>query len=227
MNKTMRKRIYYSRPAIIAAGLAAVVASMPARAADAVVMEPPAPAATPLKNPPVDTWSGAYAGVAGGYGFGGSRYVAPAAGSFRTRGWYGNLFAGYDHQIGKAIVGVEGDVGYGSITGGDGTASSRTGIDGSLRARLGYAVTDKVMVYGTGGLAAARLTGEEGGTSQTRTVLGWTAGAGVETKLTRSVFGKLEYRYTDYGRNNFTTASGANVFGNRENKVLLGVGVKF
>lgn len=223
----MKKRTYYTRPLIVAAGVAAIMAGMPARAADVIGEEPPVPAAAPMENPPVDTWSGAYVGVSGAYVFGRTRYALPAAGSFATTGWYGNVFAGYDHQFGKTVVGIEGDIGYGSTAGGNGTASSRTRTDGTLRARLGYALTDDVLAYGTGGLAAARLTGEEGGTSQTRTVLGWTAGAGVQVKVTQSVFGKLEYRYTDFGNKAFTTAAGANTFSNRENKLLLGVGVKF
>ncbi|MBZ0163013.1 MAG: porin family protein [Notoacmeibacter sp.] len=223
----MRQKIYYSRPLVLAAGMAVILAGVPARAADVVGEEPPVPAAAPLENPPVNTWSGPYVGVSGAYVFGRARYSLPAAGSFATNGWYGNVFAGYDHQMGPVVIGIEGDIGYGSTSGGNGVASSRTRVDGTLRARLGYALTDDVLAYGTGGLAAARLTGEEGGTSQTRTVLGWTAGAGVQVKVTQSVFGRLEYRYTDFGNKTFATASGANTFSNRENKLLLGVGVKF
>ena len=36
-------------------------------------------------------------------------------------------------------------------------------------------------------------------------MLGWTAGVGTDIKLTDNVFGRVEYRYTDFGSKNFTT----------------------
>ena len=39
-------------------------------------------------------------------------------------------------------------------------------------------------------------------------MLGWTAGAGVDVKVTEQVFGRVEYRYTDFGSDDFNTGSG-------------------
>ena len=39
-------------------------------------------------------------------------------------------------------------------------------------------------------------------------MLGWTAGAGVDVKMTEQVFGRVEYRYTDFGSGDFNTGSG-------------------
>ena len=66
MNNTLK----FGRPAAAALGLVAFLGTVPAFAADAVMEEPPAPA-VPMEEPPVNTWSGPYAGVSLGYGFAG------------------------------------------------------------------------------------------------------------------------------------------------------------
>lgn len=84
---------------------------------------------------------------------------------------------------------------------------------GTVRGRVGILATPKVLFYGTGGLAfgeiktTGRMTGFDGfgtpiastGTSST-TRLGWTAGVGVEGKITQNWSAKLEYLYMDLGR---------------------------
>ena len=37
------------------------------------------------------------------------------------------------------------------------------------------------------------------GRSDGNTMLGWTAGAGADVMFTDTVFGRVEYRYTDFG----------------------------
>ena len=43
--------------------------------------------------------------------------------------------------------------------------------------------------------------------SDRKTMLGWTAGGGVDVKLTEQVFGRVEYRYTDFGSPTSTPAA--------------------
>jgi high affinity Mn2+ porin len=80
---------------------------------------------------------------------------------------------------------------------------------GTVRARLGYAPGDW-LVYGTGGFAwtynQQSLTQVSTGNSVTPSLwrLGWAAGAGVETPIAPHWTARLEYLYTDYGKN--TTA---------------------
>jgi outer membrane immunogenic protein len=92
---------------------------------------------------------------------------------------------------------------------------------GTARLHLGYLVTDQLLVYGTGGLAYGRV-GVSGninlsatpapfvsftpGTtafSESRTNVGWTAGAGIEGRfaswLPPNWTWKLEYLYIDLG----------------------------
>lgn len=84
---------------------------------------------------------------------------------------------------------------------------------GTVRGRVGILATPKVLFYGTGGLAFGEIKttgtmtgftpagvaiGSIGSTSTTRA--GWTAGVGVEGKITRNWSAKLEYLYMDLGR---------------------------
>ena len=60
---------------------------------------------------------------------------------------------------------------------------------------------------------------------------GWTAGAGVDYAATDNVIVRLEYRYTDYGRKDFTAdldgleLGASNKF--KTNEIRLGVAYKF
>ena len=81
---------------------------------------------------------------------------------------------------------------------------------GTVRGRVGVLVTPKVLFYGTGGLAygSIKTTGTLVGITPANVVtssiasgsssrIGWTAGAGVEGKITRNWSAKLEYLYLD------------------------------
>lgn len=83
---------------------------------------------------------------------------------------------------------------------------------GTVRGRVGILATPKVLFYGTGGLAfgeikttgtmtgftpAAVAIASVGSNSTTRA--GWTAGVGVEGKITQNWSAKLEYLYMDLG----------------------------
>lgn len=84
---------------------------------------------------------------------------------------------------------------------------------GTVRGRVGILATPKVLFYGTGGLAFGEIkttgtmsgftpagvaVGSVGSNSTTRA--GWTAGVGVEGKITQNWSAKLEYLYIDLGR---------------------------
>jgi len=84
---------------------------------------------------------------------------------------------------------------------------------GTVRGRVGILATPKVLFYGTGGLAFGEIksTGTMTGftpaavaiasvVSNSTTRAGWTAGVGVEGKITQNWSAKLEYLYMDLGR---------------------------
>ncbi len=195
-----------------------------ANAADITGEEPPEPVAPPVQLEPVNTWSGPFVGVTAGYGFG---QTDAAVGTIDTDGFLGGGFAGYNFQYGNFVYGLEGDVGYNAMDGATAGTSSNAGVEGSLRARMGLAVTEGILLYGTAGGAAGRLELSNAAGSDTNTLFGWTAGAGVDAALTENIFGRVEYRYTDYGSESFNTGSGAQNVDASSNRIQLGLGVKF
>jgi outer membrane immunogenic protein len=104
---------------------------------------------------------------------------------------------------------------------------SKSSLDASLRARMGVAVTDDVLVYGTAGGAAQSLKITDVAGSDRNTLVGWTAGAGIDVKMTENVFGRIEYRYTDFGSRTFNTGSGDQSVSSHDNRVTFGIGMKF
>ncbi len=220
----MTTKLKFARPAAAALGILAFAASVPAFAADVVMEEPPAPA--PIAELPVASWAGPYAGVNLGYGFSGR--VKEPGNSISTDGFLGGAFVGYNYQMdNNFVLGAEGDIGYSGVKGSNAGVEAKAGLEGSLRARLGYAISPDILLYGTAGGAAQSLKVTEGGLSDRNTMLGWTAGAGTDIKFTDNVFGRVEYRYTDYGKESFTTGSGTRDVDSRDHRINFGVGMKF
>ncbi len=210
------------RPIAAAFGLIALAGVIPANAADVIGEEPPAPEA--VESMPVSSWTGPYAGLQLGYGMGKTDTEGETV---DTDGIIGGGFAGYNVQSGAVVYGVEGDVGYGDREGKDGGVRSKSGVEGSLRGRFGYTVTPDVLVYGTAGGAAQNLKVREGGESDKNTMLGYTVGAGADVKFTENVFGRAEYRYSDYGSEKFRTGSGSQDVNSSDHRVQFGVGMNF
>jgi outer membrane immunogenic protein len=207
------------------ASAGALVALQPAAyAADVVRSQPEEPAPIAPAPAPLNTWSGPYAGVVLGYGVG-TTDTAPA--SIDTNGVLGGAFVGYNLQSGPVIYGGEVDMGYNWMDGSSGGTTTKSGLDGSLRARLGYAVTDNVMIYGTAGGAATRMEVSDAAGSDSNTMYGWTAGVGADAMLTDQVFARAEYRYVDFGSKTFNTGSGAQSVDANQNRFMVGLGMKF
>ena len=101
----------------------------------------------------------------------------PATGDVDTDGFVGGVFAGYNLQNGLFVYGIEGDVGYSGVKGDNGITETKSGFEGSLRGRMGVAVTDDVLLYGTAGGAAERLKVSDPAGDDSNAMLGWTAGA--------------------------------------------------
>lgn len=220
----MKSNNKFALSAVAGLGVAAF-AAVPAMAADVVYEEPPAPQPI-FESAPVATWAGPYAGLHLGYGFGGNTDLSGSANSIGTDGWLGGAFGGYNFQNGQFVYGLEADVNYNGLDGTNAGESSRTRFDGSVRARAGVAVNDDILVYGTAGGAAERLRVSNVAGSETRTLLGYTVGAGVDARLTEQVFARGEYRYTDYGSKSFALP-GVGSVDSSNHRVTVGVGFKF
>lgn len=246
----------------IVALLAMTVLSGQAFAADAIVSAPePAPVEYSAFS-----WTGGYLGAHAGYGWGRSHDVNnPDASRQKTKGGFGGLQAGYNWQFDNNVVlGAEADVSFGSVKKNWGGAnvndpyygSDKLSTNGTVRARLGYAV-DRFLPFVTGGLAwgqtkyslgcdSARVSATIGNcyskaafeTSEKKNVVGWTAGAGLEYAVTDNWTIKTEYLHKNFGKNRVSLTDPNVIGGPKEfvnnrnfktsvNEVRIGVNYKF
>jgi len=206
----------------------------------------------PVMVAPVYNWTGFYVGLNAGGAWNESNmttstifspigYFAttsvPAIGTVGNQninrsGFTGGATAGYNWQVGGAVLGVETDFNYVGIRGSStGTAlypccapstftvnsSESTDWLWTLRGRVGFLATPALLLYGTGGLAVADVKAsylftdtfgparESAAISTTR--YGWTAGAGGEYALMNGWSIKAEYLYVDLGRASTTSTN--------------------
>jgi len=206
---------------ILAASVAALSASTAAYAADAVEQIPTAPIA--VETAPAFTWEGFYLGAHTGYGWGDGDLEG--VGSDNFDGWRLGAFTGYNWQFSNGFVaGIEGDVNYDWNNEDIGAGfDAESGFSGSVRGRVGYAF-DRTLVYAAGGWTATNVeVNGPAGFNDDDTLHGWTIGAGVDHAFTDKIFGRLEYRYNDYGNGDI---GGLDVDFN-QHVFQVGVGVKF
>jgi len=226
-----------------------------ASAADMAVKAPVMPAAAPY------SWTGFYAGanVGGGWGNQQSSYSPndPASGvvvnifhdlvfpdSFKTSGVLGGMQLGYNYQFGRSwLIGLETDF-DGTAINGSGSTSYASGLEissaeqrikwfGTLRARLGFLPSEKLLGYFTGGFAYGRVeqtstfATANGGNIQVNIggfgvacgsgfpptcfagssnamATGWTLGGGLEYAISQMWTIKAEYLYVSLGSKSVT-----------------------
>ncbi len=210
-----------SRILLLGASAAALLASAGVAAAADI---PPygAPPSTPsYYNPaPAFSWSGPYMGLTGGFG-----WANTAPSTSPNNGWIGGAFAGTNFQTNTNLVlGVEGDFTATGKTGTSGGLTVSNPWDATFRGRIGFAM-DKIMVYGTGGVAVGRVKAVTTSPStESASKVGWTVGAGVDAALSQKVFGRLEFRHTNLGTTNFNVAGPVSY---KSNDVMAGLGFKF
>lgn len=147
----------------------------------------------PYYPPPASiyNWTGPYAGLNLGY-----QWAKVTNNVTEPSGIAGGGQLGYNWQLGQFVFGLETDI---QASAADDTFAPYKFSNpwfGTLRARIGYAINN-VMLYGTGGLAYGELKGEFFGLEEDKTLVGWTAGAGIEYGFTQNWSAKLEYLYMD------------------------------
>ena len=159
-------KVFIAATALCLAPFTAVAADLGLRKSYLPGADTPATSASP--------WTGAYAGVNAGGGFG--RVTDPDAGSdsevIKTSGALGGLQVGYNHQVGNYVVGLEADYAmakvkghlFQSVTGvpvagfgvsGNNTIESRLDAFGTIRMRAGIAM-NSALLFATGGYAYGR-----------------------------------------------------------------------
>lgn len=214
------KRVVVAALAFVGSGIAA------AHAAD-----PPAPMRIERAPAALWTWTGLYAGVHVGGGFGVTKFDSQPSiygDNVRSPAALGGVQLGYNWQLPNTdfVFGLEADA---SALGSDGTSTClatsgffisancrvKQAFTGSLTGRAGYAIGPgaRTLLYAKGGVAALRQNVDittngafpPVATNTGSARFGWTAGAGVERALTPAWSMKLEYDYIDLGTDKVTT----------------------
>ena len=184
----------------------------------------------PVKSPrmavvaPAFSWTGFYIGANAGYGWGDTTgtLAEPIPGNFSIDGWLAGIQGGFNYQFAGSpiVIGLEADYQWADISGtvggifGFAAASGKVERFGTVRGRVGFA-WDRFMIYGTGGWAfGAEVTGSAAafgfGLTQSQTLNGWTAGAGIEWAFAPQWSAKLEYLHIDLDTKAYFT--GAPIF---------------
>jgi opacity protein-like surface antigen len=134
----------------------------------------PDPSFAPVPAAPGTTWTGAYIGAQGGYGWGRTQWPdvfgflpANSQPRFDNSGWLAGGTIGVNAQSGRFVFGVEGEVlatgikdnfAWSQVVGPTSlgiTYASKIDWLALATARAGFVVGDKWMLYGKGGLAIA------------------------------------------------------------------------
>lgn len=139
---------------------------------------------------PASSWTGCYAGIAGGWD-------RVDSGESANGGLVGGTL-GCNVQTGNWVYGIEGDALWNGIDKDVLTANIKQDFLGSVRGRLGVA-TPTTLLYGTGGLGIGHLKVFDPGVidfSDTQT--GWVAGGGFEWVVAPNWTAKIEYLHYNF-----------------------------
>jgi len=151
--------------------------------------------------------------------------------------------AGYDFDMGNAVVGVEGEfvkseaqteydtTGFTTY----GVCNVEAGRELYVGARVGFKVAPRTLAYVKAGYTNAKMNIlATDNTTDVETDLsldGWRAGAGIEQKITDNIYVKGEYRYSQYQEGEVEAPSGLesdrfDVDLDRH-QVMFGIGARF
>ena len=184
-------------------------------------------------------WTGFYAGINAGYGFGTSNWSDPPGTSIKPKGALFGGTLGYNYQVGSLVYGLEGDFDWSGVKGSVDCVPVLIRCEvqnrwlATFRGRVGYAF-DRWLPYVTGGgaygnvraTATDLLLGTELA-SASKSKLGWTFGAGLEYAFLGNWTAKIEYLYVDLGSFDAGVAPFATTVSFKENIVRAGLNYKF
>ncbi len=177
-------------------------------------------------------WTGFYGGLLTGANWGradmdlftstGNRLTDPDYAGYMIGGQIG-----YDHQVGRVVLGIAADTAYVDAEGGKAcpngiyfTCTAKMDQLSMVTGRIGLA-HDRALIYvkggvaigdvtvgyqPNGGVAVATLQGLAPANSLNETLVGWTAGGGLEFAFSERWSANAEYMYYDLGKERFDTA---------------------
>jgi outer membrane immunogenic protein len=183
----------------VALGL--LLASIAGAACAADLPAAPAYSKAPAVVAPLTNWTGFYIGAMGGYA------AENTSDPLAMKGGFAGATVGYNWQFGTFVAGLEADGAWANISQSSTdlllgvTTSAKLDASATVRGRVGVAF-DQVLLYGTAGLALAdaKLSTTALGLtlSDSKTLTGWTAGAGVEWMFMPRWSLKAEYLYRSF-----------------------------
>jgi outer membrane immunogenic protein len=212
----------------------ACVASFPSRAADVTPVAPAPLPAAPTYIPAAFYWSGYYAGLTIGDGFGTASVFDPLAGQTTSLSLSGFLAGGYlgaNYQFGSIVVGFEGDfiAAFTEGTATDAAGSLKADMQATIgaAARVGWAM-DRLLFFGKVGAGfvfqqdTVPLVNAANVTS-----VGLLLGGGVDWAVTEHWIARIEYEYLKIPAQTFAGKGGfAQISGNL-NELRAGLAYKF
>lgn len=125
-------------------------------------------------------------------------------------GFVGGGLVGANFQTDCVVFGVEGDLGWVDANGNrfiedplfDTDLDVDTGMNGHLRARLGWSADD-FMPFIAGGLSYFEIDHDTGFDDGTESQWGWNIGAGIDWAVSDSFILRAEYIYDDFNSSDF------------------------
>lgn len=185
----------------------------------------PAPVPTPVIAPATPDWSGPFAGLQFGGGFGDTDFLFTQNSNTANHGIdgaFGGIYGGYDFQSGANVFGFDLAYNFSDISGSTPcpntlfTCSSELENFGAVRGRYGRAFSD-FLVYGAAGYAFGHAKADAANNAgpvfpdNSGGVDGWTVAAGVQKMLSPgwALRGEVAYYDLEAGSNAIITDSAA------------------
>ena len=179
----------------------------------------------------VYNWTGFYIGayVGADWGTTGLTFLDDGASTDpRFAGFLGGGEIGYNYQVGKWVLGLEGDMAWTNARGARpcpigffANCEIDTNWLSTVTGRIGYTYWDRLLTYVKGGTAIGQSRAEAGCTvssqpilpvvgcpsqGESKTKVGWAAGVGFEFGLMQNVSMKSEVTYFNLGSDRYTLA---------------------
>ncbi len=146
---------------------------------------------------PVEEWTGPYAGIQLGYGFG-DLSSGQAAAPIDLEGMLYGAHVGYNFDMGNVVLGAELDYNLSDVTGSfDGEVN--VPVLAHAKARIGFDAGN-TLIYGVAGLAYAEMDMFDGSSEYTDS--GFFGGLGIDHKISANWTAGAEYlfhSFSDFG----------------------------
>ena len=168
------------------------------------------------------TWHGLYFGGQVGGGWGNYDYIFSSGSGTNVgsdlSGVIGGVLAGYNWEVGRFVLGVEGDISGASLSGTsscvNATYACNASVDwlGTVRGRVGLPINN-FLPYVTAGVAFGGMTrtstrlASSDTLTQSATHTGWVAGGGVDFSLANNWTVGGEVLYVDLGAESYPAAT--------------------